>query len=366
MRTSPIRELLASRGAVFSERAGVEVAARFTSFEEEYRAVREAVGLTDFSFTTRFRIPEEGLDMLESYAAGSVASIRFGRVLHTFATDEEGLLESDLYVANDDEEFVVIGESLIDDSATARVMEKLGGEEAGLQDICESTALIGIDGYKAWAVAKDLFSADVLGLPYLSLERYDLDGVPVKLIRGGKTSEFGYLLLVPVDNAGAIWERIERAGEPYGMKPVGADTHHALRLDGRFFNIHAEGAQARDPLVLGLQWMIDIEGEDFRGREAVMQRRADGLKKKIIGVVPEGKSDSLEPGTKLSHGNEAVAEVIVASDSPVIGHRIGLALFDVEFAYSGLSFDGADGTRVKTVSMPPFTPKSLSVKLDEM
>ncbi len=366
MRTSPIRDILAARGAQFIQRAGVELAACFSSIEEEYQAVRTGVGLTDFSFTNRFRIPEDGLDMLEQYAAGSVASIRFGRVLHTFAANDDGELESDLYIANDDEELIAIGESLVDDAATAEVLAKLGGEQAGLRDISDSTALFGIDGFKAWAVAKDLFGPDVLGLPYLSLEMYELDGVEVKLLRAGKTSEFGYLLLVPASEAASVWTKIENVGEPYGLKPVGLDAHLALRLDGRFFNIHAEGAEIKDPLQLGLQWMIDLEGDDFRGREAIMRRRADGLKNKIVGVVPAAKNGELRNGDKILHRERVVAEVVTACDSPSLGHRIGLALFELDFAYSGLTFDSENDGQVRTVSMPPFTPQSLTVKLDEM
>ncbi len=366
MRISPIRELLALRGATFSKRSGCEVASRFSTFEEEYSAVREGVGLTDFSFMTRFQIPEEGLDTLEKYATGSVASIRFGRILHTIAADRQGFIESDLYIANDDINFLILGESLIDDGATARIFEELGGAEAGLKDISDSTAVIGLDGYKAWSLAKDLFGSDVLGLPYLSLETYELDNIEVKLIRAGKTSEFGYLLLVPVKEAAAIYQKIESAGERYELRHVGIETHLSLRLDGRFFNVHAEGAQVKDPLALGLQWMIDFEGEDFRGRKAIFERRAAGLKKKIIGVVPADKAGALEKGHILRHQGETVAEVVTAGYSPALGRRIGLALFEQEYAYSGLTFNSADGRRIHTVSMPPFTPKSLTVKLDEM
>jgi glycine cleavage system aminomethyltransferase T len=366
MRKSPIRELLSARGAQFSEWAGVEVAAGFSSLEEEYRAVREAVGLTDFSFTARFQVPENGLDMLERYATGAVAGIRFGRVLHTLAVNDSGLIESDLYIANDDENFIVIGESLIDDASTDGVLSSLGGAEARLKDLRSDTALIGLDGFKAWAVARDLFGQDVLGLPYLSLEAYELDGIELKLIRGGKTSEFGYLLLAPAAGASSIWEKIEKAGEQYGLRNVGLETHMALRLDGRFFNIHKEGVKVKDPLPLGLQWMIDFAGEEFRGRDAVLERRAAGLKQKIIGVVPENRSDALEIGGELKHQGQTVARIITASASPALGRHIGLALFDLEYAYTGLVFNAADGKIVKTVSMPPFTPKSLTVKLDEM
>jgi aminomethyltransferase len=366
MRTSPIRDLLAERGAVFAERAGVEVPLRFGDPVDEYRAVREAAGLTDFSFSTRHRVPEEGLDALERYAAGAVANIRFGRVLHTMALDEQGLLESDLYVANDDENLLVFGESLVPDERTAAALDGLGARAAGVEDLADRTALLGIDGFNAWAVVKELFGPDVLGLPYLSIESYELDGLEVKLLRGGKTSEFGYLLLVPAADASAVWKRIEGAGQPHGLVPVGVEAHSMLRLDGRFFNIHEEGAEVRDPLPLGLQWMVDIEGEEFRGRRALLDRREAGLTEKIIGVIPGEADGALEAGDEIVHQDRTVARIVTANDSPTLGRRIGLALFELDFAYSGLTLAGRDGRAVRTISMPPFTPKSLTVKLDEM
>jgi hypothetical protein len=47
---------------------------------------------------------------------------------------------------------------------------------------------------------------------------------------------------------------------------------------------------------------------------------------------------------------------------------VGLALFPREIAYSGLEFrlGTAQGETVRTISMPPIMPKSLTVKLDEL
>jgi aminomethyltransferase len=366
MRSSPIREQLAAAGATFGERSGTEVALEFAGAAAEYRAVREAAGLSDFSFTTRHRVPEEGLDLLESYAAGAVANIRFGRVLHTLAANEDGFIENDLYVANDDENLLLFGESLVDDGATAAVLDELGGADAGIEDLTGATALLGVDGFNAWAVVKELFGADVLGLPYLSIETYEFDDTEIKLIRGGKTSEFGYLLLVPTAQAAALWDKLLEVGAPHGLVPVGTRAHSMLRLDGRFFNVFEEGAAVRDPLPLGLQWMLDFDGDEFRGKGALMERREAGLARKIIGVVPAAADGALAAGDKIVHQGQAVAEVITADDSPTLGRRIGLALFELPFAYAGLTLEGADGRGIETITMPPFTPRSLSVKLDEM
>jgi glycine cleavage system aminomethyltransferase T len=124
----------------------------------------------------------------------------------------------------------------------------------------------------------------------------------------------------------------------------------------------------RDPLVLGLQWMIDFDKDKFRGSEAIKRRRAQGLQKKIVGVAAEHGCNQLVTGVQIFHDGRAVAEVAADCYSFVLQQRLGLAVFPVELAYSGLSFHlaAADGPSVRTISMPPIMPKSLTVKIDEM
>ena len=146
------------------------------------------------------------------------------------------------------------------------------------------------------------------------------------------------------------------------------DVHDDLRLDGRFFNIHAEGRRVRDPLVLGLQWMIDFDKERFAGCNALKRRRAQGLRKKIIGIAAESGCEGLKDGAWIYYQGAAVAEVVASSFSWMLNQPVGLAVFPIELAFSGLAFrlGAPDGSVVRSISMPPIMPKSLTVKLDEM
>jgi aminomethyltransferase len=237
-----------------------------------------------------------------------------------------------------------------------------------VEDLTASHALLSLDGFKAWEIAKELFGADVLGLPYLSIEVYPFQSQSVRLFRAGKTSEFGYLLLVPQAVAPALFDALAQSVEKRGGRLCGVDVHDDLRLEGRFLNIHAEGLRVRDPLVLGLQWMIDFDKEKFRGSEAIKRRRSQGLQKKIVGVAAAADCHQLFTGARIYHEGQAVAEVVANCHSFILGQRLGLAVFPVKLAYSGLSFHlaAADGPLVRTVSMPPIMSKSLTVKLDEM
>jgi aminomethyltransferase len=365
----PLAGVLKTHKASFRTRYGTEVAARVAGREAEYNSIRNAVGLTDFSWVRSYSVPEEkGLDFLDSLVAGNVPRIRFGRVLHTFMADEEGQLLGDCFIANNDKEFVFVCESLLPDNDFEARLKAAGSQEAGAESLNVTHAVLSLDGYKAWEVARKLFGADVLGLPYLSIENYSFEGQPLRLLRAGKTSEFGYLLLAPAGVAEALFNTCKSEVEERGGGLCGVDIHDELRLEGRFFNVHAEGRRVRDPLVLGLQWMVDFGKESFVGAAEIKRRREAGVTRKLVGVAAEPGCELLREDAAIYLQGTPVAEVVASCFSNVLNQRLGLAIFPAELAYSGLKFrlGNAEGPSVKSISMPPIMPRSLGVKLDEV
>ncbi len=368
MRTTPLHDFFARAGARFRDRYGSETVESVATPEQEYAWVRDAAALSDASYMQVFRIPEAGaVDILDPLLAGNVARTRFGRLLHTFLADEAGLLAADCYVANNDDEFLLICEGIVDDAGLRELFMSSGGRAAGMEDLAATHALLSVDGYKAWAVAREVFGSDILGLPYLSVETCSFDGDKVRLFRAGKTSEFGYLALVPCAKAAALAAALAAATERQGGGLCGCAIHNDLRLEGRFFNIYAEGAAVRDPLPLGIQWMIDFEKPAFRGGEAIRQRRQAGLAQKIVGVRA-APGQALAQGMPVFDAGAQVGHVVTACTSHVLGCRIGLALLAADCAYAGLTFRAEQpaGPELATISMPPIMPKSLTVKLDEV
>jgi glycine cleavage system aminomethyltransferase T len=355
-------------GATLAERHGAEVVSRVADFATEYRLVRDAVALTDFSFVRRYRLPtDQGIDLLDGLLPGNVARVRYGRVMQTFMADDDGRLLADCYVANNDEELILLVEAAAPDEQMARIIRE-ADKEGIAADLTDSHVLLSVDGFNAWAVVRDLFGADVLGLPYLSVELYPFADEQVYLFRAGKTSEFGYLLMAPASVAERLFDTLRDAVARHGGGLCGVEAHDGLRLEGRFFNVHAEGARVGDPLTLGLQWMMDFEKCDYRGAAAILKRRDAGLARKLIGVLAAPGDTQLVTGARLFHGADEVAEVVADTWSPELGRRVALAVFRIDVAYAGLAFalGSPQGPEVRTISMPPILAKSLSVKLDEM
>ena len=369
MRVSPLHDKLAANGASFDERYGVEITSSISDFLTEYNHVRNNVGLTDFSFMQMYTIPEEsGIDFFDNILAGNVAKVRFGRMLHTFLADDMGTIIADCYIANNDEELVLLCESIVGDSEVQEVFEKHGAKEAGLENITDKHVILSIDGFKAWSVVKDIFGVDTLGLPYLSIEMYPYKDSEVRFFRAGKTSEFGYLIMAPKELGDELFTVLFDVVKKYEGGLCSVSVQNDLRLEGRFFNIYAEGARVKDPLTLGLQWMIDFDKEKFLGSEEIFKRRESGLKQKIIGISSTAAPEVFAPGIAIYNNGDQVATIEATCFSPTLDCRLGLALFPIDIAFSGLTFKlgSSDGPEVKTISMPPIMPKSLTVKLDEM
>ena len=368
MRSSPLKDQLASAGAVFRGRHEVEIVSHFGNVHAECGAVRDAAALSDFSFLRAFSLPESaGMDLLDGLLAGNVPKIRFGRILHTLFADQEGRLAADCFVANNDQEFVFLCESILPDAEFDALVAESGFKSCAT-DLSESHAILSLDGFRSWEIVRKLFGADVVGLPYLSIENYQFAGAPVRFIRAGKTSEFGYLLIAPLSIAGWLFAELQSEVAAVGGRLAGMDAHDALRLEGRFFNIFREGEKVDDPLPLGLQWMIDFEKEKFLGRDAIHHRRSAGLKQKVIGLAADSQCKGLKTGAKIYHAGQPVGKVVADGPSYVLNQPLGLGVFPVELAYSGLEFrlGSPEGEPVRSISMPPIMPRSLTVKLDEM
>lgn len=366
MRRSPLHDRLERAGAAFTDRDDARVCASLAPRETEYRAVRERAGLADFSHLLKYRgRVDDALYPLDETLTGNVANLRFGRVLHTLLTGDDGRILADVYVACDDEDLFVLAEPC---APTGEVDALLRRPDGGLVDVTGDLAVLSLDGPAAWGAPRDLFGRDVLGMPYLSVEPHELDG-PLRVIRAGKTAEFGYLVLVDAARAAATWDRLLEAGARHGLAPVGLDVHDDLRLDGRFFNVHREGRAVGDPLELGLQWMIDFAKDGFAGRDAIRARREAGVAFKTVGIALGEDLDGMDAGDPVLLDGDVVGHVVTAGWSFTLGRRIGLARLARDVAYAGLDLAvrhaGRDQDAV-SLSMPPFVPKSLTVRLDEV
>ncbi|MBP7126300.1 aminomethyltransferase family protein [Myxococcota bacterium] len=363
--TATWRRVLEGSGARFEDRSGMPAVAGFGDPEREVLAVRKALGLCPMTHVRVLRGPvDDALYPLDEVLTGPVSRLRFGRVLHTLLLDDDGLVAADAYVAIDDEDLWVLLECAADPATIDRLLAGVP-----LRDEGSGWAVLSLDGPRAWAPLRELLGPDVLGMPYLAIEPRSLAGTDVRVIRAGKTAEFGYWILVPQEAAAGTVEALRGAAKDPAWTLYGTAALDLLKLDGRFFNVHQEGIRVRDPLVLGLQWMFDFQKDRFTGRQAVIRRREAGGSTKVVGVALDRETRGLAVGQTVLLDGEPVGTVVAAGRSPVLDRDLGLAQVRRPFAWAGLPVEVRDGDRSlpgQTLTMPPFLPESLKIRLDEL
>lgn len=354
-----LKNIWENAGAKFVNLASNEVVCEVAGFEKECEALRSTAVLSDFSFVKKIEYPEnEGIDFLDTVLAQNILKLHYGKVIDTFLASENGEIAAECFVGNIDDKLFLIAENLADDEF---LNSKLLPDFA--RDLTQDFVLLNVDGPLAWKVADAVFGAEVLNLAYLSIEKYEFESNDIYLIRNGKTGEFGYQFLAPKAIAESLFIRLKTEVENVGGVLAGVKSLFNGRLEGNFFNIYAEGAVVKNPILLGLQWMIDFDKESFSGSAEIFAHRDLAKEFSLAGVK---SSEVLNVGDSIFNGDESVGEIIASGVSKGLGANIGLAKFKKMYAYPKFDYSlSANGDlNVFTVAMPPIIALSLQNGLD--
>jgi len=197
-----------------------------------------------------------------------------------------------------------------------------------------------IQGPKSREVLTDLFGADALEIPYYYLRDYQLDGVDVIVSRTGYTAELGFEIYVKdaSRHGEKIWDVVLEAGKPHGLTVIG--PCHIKRIEAGILAHGADMWYDTNPyeVEMGYEWMVDLEQEaDFVGKEALRRIKAEGVRRKLVGVEIGGdRLGSYNDGSMIDFfpvyaNGDRIGNVTSACHSPRLEKNIGYAMVPLEF-----------------------------------
>jgi aminomethyltransferase len=297
-----------------------------TDTEEEYRAVREAAGLMDFTMLRKVDIDGPGaLDLVNSIVTRNVSQLTPGRIAYGALTDENGKMVDDctsLMRSSDSVRFC---------GANDRDYEIFGaaaeGSDIEVREFTDAMPHLCLQGPRSREILQGLTDADLsnAAFPYYTFrEDVEIAGVPVFMTRLGYTAELGYELWVERERAFDLWDALVEAGGQQGMKVIGMIALDLFRIEGGFIIGGVEYDATVSPYECGLGWSVDLDKGEFQGRDA-LARDQDATRLRLTSVVLERGGDEAS-GAPLWVGDEEVGLVTQAVVSPFLGGRtLGLA-----------------------------------------
>lgn len=338
---------------------GIEVPNEYSEMSKEYYALRHNVALSDYSHYAKLKIEgDEAFDVLDVAVAGDVAEIRDEQTLYTVILNEAGEIITDVYIMNDDDTYLVLAEHVDDETLMALFQERMGDfEDVEMTSLTQSHAIVAMEGPYSWELAKEIYGMDVIGIPFLGFIALEDD---TYLLRAGKHGEFSYKVILPVQEAEALWQEIEEKGSRYELVKAGLALHDLTRLENPYFNPKGNGSVSRDPRELQLQWMVRYDKDEFVGLESLLEKREQSLSKKIVGVVldQEGEIKAVGAGDVLVCDGEEIGHLVATGYSPALKKTIAQAFINDAYAYAGIdayAIKTADGVERKvTTTATPF------------
>ncbi len=307
-----------------------------TDTQEEYRAVREAAGLMDFTMLRKVDIDGPGaLELVNSIVARDVSKLRPGKIAYGPLCDENGKMVDDCTVMLRAPDHVRFCGANDRDYEIFRA--QAAGAEITVREFTDEMPHLCLQGPRSRELLQTLADQDLsnAALPYYTFrEDVAIAGIPIFMTRLGYTAELGYELWVDRDRALELWDALAEAGGPYGMKVIGMTALDLFRIEGGFIIGGVEYDPSVSPFECGLGWAVAFDKGDFQGR-AGLERDRDETSLRLTSVVLESGGDDAS-GVPLSVDGAEAGLVTQAVVSPYLGGKtLGLAKVQKELAKPG-------------------------------
>jgi aminomethyltransferase len=321
--------------------------------------VREAVGVFDLSHLGKVEVRGQGAHgALQHALSNDLDRLKGpGAAQYTLCLTDEGTIADDLIVYREDDGYLLVPNAAnwpaVADWVRASAPE--GTQVTPRPDV----AVLAVQGPRAPELVSGLFP-EAAALAYMHHLPVSYAGEPARLCRTGYTGERGFELLIAGEAAGRLWDELLERGARLGAVPVGLGARDTLRLE-MGYPLHGNDiSTATDPLAARLGWAVAMDKGEFRGRDALVARKAAGPERILVGLVA---TDRLIPrhGMAVLDNERPVGEVTSGTFSPTRRHGVALAYVLPEAARpgTGLQVDVRGRQRgAVRVTRPPFVDAS--------
>ena len=125
-----------------------------------------------------------------------------------------------------------------------------------------------------------------------------------------------------------MWDKLMESGE---AKPCGLGCRDTLRFEVGLPLYGDELTDELSPLEAGLGIFVKLDKEEFVGKDAIAQQKAEGLKRKIVGIELEGRAIPRH-GYEVVADDKVIGHVTTGYNSISTGKSVCMALLDIQYA----------------------------------
>ena len=336
MKNTALTQKHISLGAKMVPFAGFNMPVQYEGINIEHQTVRTGVGVFDVSHMGEFILKgDKALDLIQKVTSNDASKLVDGKVQYSCLPNTSGGIVDDLLVYRIDEKtyMLVVNASNIEKDWNWISQHNTFGVE--MKDISERTSLLAIQGPRSADALQSLTDIDLSGMEYYSFQKGTFAGIDNVLVSAtGYTGAGGFEIYFDEQHSEAIWDAIFKAGEAFGIKPIGLAARDTLRLEMGFCLYGNDINDTTSPIEAGLGWITRFS-KSFVNSEALELQKKNGVERKLIGfeLIDRGIPRHDYPITD-AEGKE-IGIVTSGTQSPSLQKAIGMGYVKSEFAREG-------------------------------
>lgn len=338
---------------------------QYAGIKQEHIAVRQKAGLFDVSHMGEFFISgPEALGLIQKVTINDASILKPGKAQYSAMCYPNGGIVDDLlvYMLAENSYMLVVNASNIDKDY--EWISRHNNVDAALENRSDSMALLALQGPKSVQILNQLCDKDTGDISFYTFRNGTIAGQKDIIISAtGYTGEKGFELYIDLEKADplAIWDRLLEAGADAGLEPAGLGARDTLRLEMGYALYGNDITKDTNPLEARMGWLTKLEKDDFTGKKALQQIKADGITRKLMGFEISEPRNVPRAGYDICDENgKNIGFVTSGTQSISLNRGIGMGYIQLDKAGEGKKiYINIRKKQVEaTVVKPPFLKKA--------
>lgn len=321
-------------GALISPFGGFDMPIQYTNIVEEHNAVRNACGIFDVSHMGEVLVTGPDSEKFVNYiftndiTEAPEGKIYYGMMLHPTGGVVDDLL---VYKIADKRYLLVINASNIEKDV-AWIMQHIEGFDVTVEHQSDKYGEVAVQGPKTEEIIERILGIPCSEMVFYTCKEIKYNNETIIISRTGYTGEDGFEIYASPEVVNIIWDKLLESGE---VLPCGLGCRDTLRFEVGLPLYGDELTDEITPLEAGLGIFVKFEKNDFIGKDALLQQKNDGLKRKIIGIELADKAIPRHGYDVETCDGNVIGTVTTGYNSISTGKSVCMALINAEYAKLG-------------------------------
>jgi len=338
MKITAFNEIHKKAGAKMLEFAGYEMPIEYTGIIDEHNIVRNAVGVFDVSHMGEFWVKgPNALALVKKITSNDPTLLTPGQAQYTCLPNGKGGIVDDLlvYCYEPNKYMLVVNAANIQKDWDWVVSQN--DVDAELENASDRISQLAIQGPKATATLQKLTDINLEEIKFYTFVTGKIAGVDDVIISAtGYTGAGGFELYFRNEVAEQMWEAIFKAGQEFGIKPVGLAARDTLRLEMGYCLYGNDIDDTTSPIEAGLGWITKFNnGRQYIDRDFLMMQKTEGVTRRLRGFVLTERGIPRKGYELVNSEGSVIGNVTSGTMSPTLSKGIGMGYIAKEYSAFG-------------------------------